>query len=312
MASLTSNWPDLLDASFRKIYGDELKRIPSQYQNVFNVMTSDRNYEKDSSASGLSKLTLTPENASIAFEDETQGYDTTYTHQQFAKATSVSRVMWQDDLFNIMRRKPANLARSAVYTKDQSGADVFNYGFTSGGGGLATFTSGGDGKALFATDHPRTDGGTALSNYTTADFAEDSLETALVAMRATVDDKGELIGINPDTLIVPPALEKEARILLDSQLRTGTANNDVNPYQGRLRLIVWDRLGSTGSTGSDTAWFLVDTNSHYLNWFNRDDTGLEGPETNFDNKSAKWSTYHRWSVGNSGWRGVYGSKGDNS
>src|SRR5690606_13734971 len=128
--------------------------------------------------------------------------------------------------------------------------------------------------------------------------------TALTTMRATLDDKGQLQLVQPDTLLVPPALEKEAMILLDSTGRTGTANNDVNPYKGRLKLIVWDYLGSAAG-GSDTAWFVLDSKIHKLYWFNRSDRGLEGPDWDFDTKVARWSTVCRWSVGFSDWRGVY-------
>ncbi len=218
--------------------------------------------------------------------------------------------MWEDDQFGVMRRKPRNLATAKMRTKEQLGADIFNYGFTAGGGGDAPFTAG-DAKALFATDHPRTDGGTAQSNYATADLNEVSLENALVSMRQTVDDKGQLVLVKPDTILVAPALEKEARILLDSQQRTGTANNDINPYKGALTLKVWDYLGSAAG-GSDTAWFVLDSSVHMLNWFNRSDRGMEGPDWDFVNKVARWTINCRWSVGFSGWRGTYGSKGDNS
>jgi hypothetical protein len=115
-----------------------------------------------------------------------------------------------------------------------------------------------------------------------------------------------------DTIIVPPQLEKEARILLNTTGRVGTANNDINPYQGALKLVVWDFLGSASPGGSDTAWFVLDSSLHALNFFNRSDRGLEGPEYDFDTKTAKWSVDVRNSVGFSGWRGTYGSKGDNS
>lgn len=310
MASLRPDWPDLLDPSFRKIYGDEVEQLPQVAPSIFNVLTSEKNIEKDSSASGLSKMVVKAEASPITYEDPTQGYDVTYTHLTRALGSSISHEMWEDDQFGVMNRRPRDLARAKVRTGEQVGADIFNYGFTAGGGGEATFTAG-DAKALFATDHPRTDGGTAQSNHTTADLAEDSLETAFVTMRATVDNKGQLQMVRPNTLIVPPALEKEARILLDSTGRTGTANNDVNPYKGSLKLVVWDYLGSAAG-GSDTAWFLLDDSLHSLNWFNRSNRGLEGPDYDFDTKTAKWSILCRYSVGWSDWRGIYGSKGDNS
>lgn len=310
MASQSPQWPDLLDPRFRKIYGDELKTLPQVGPSIFHMETSSRNIEKDSSASGLSKLVRRSEAQAISYEDEVQGFDVTYTHFEDALGTSVSNKLWEDDQFNVIKKKPANLAKAKIRTQEQIMADVFNYSFTAGGGGLSSFTSG-DALALFSNSHTREDGGATQSNYATTDLNEASLETALVTGRTTLDHKGQLFMSKFDTIVIPPALEKECRILLNSSQRVGTANNDINPYQGALKVIVWDFLGSAAG-GSDTAWFLLDSSLHQLNFFKRSDRGLEGPEWDFDTKTAKWSVDCRWSVGFSGWRGTYGSKGDNS
>lgn len=311
MAEYRADWADALDPVIRKLYNDEWDTLPQTRQNIFNMLTSSKKDEKDSSASGLSQMVEMPEGTAISYEDANQGYDVTYTHKKFGLGSQITYEMFQDDQHNVMSTRTKALARAKQRTLEQSAADVLNFGFTSGGGGKAQFLSGGDAVALFSASHPRTDGGAAQSNYTTADLAEDSLETALVSMRQTVDDKGQLILIQPDTLVVAPALEKEAMILLNTKGRVGTANNDINPYEGRLKLVVWDFLGSVAG-GSDTAWFVLDSKNHRLNWFTRDDRGLEGPHTDFDTKTAKWSVVCRWSVGFSDWRGAYGSKGDNS
>lgn len=310
MASLRPDWPDAVDPIFRTIYGQEVDRLEQVMPSVFHVMTSEKDREKESSASGLSKMIRRTEASPISFEDKNQGYDVTYTHFIDSLGSSVSREMWEDDQHNVISRLPKDLANSKIFTTEQTGADIFNYAFTSGGGGRSAFTSG-DAVALCSSAHTRTDGGTNQTNTTTADFAEDSLETALVTARSTVDDKGQLQVIKLDTLLIPPALEKEALILMDSMGRTGTANNDTNPYKGRLQVKVWDYLGSAAG-GSDTAWFLLDSSRHKLNWFNRVDHGVEGPDYDFANKVARWTIDCRWSVGFSDWRGVYGSKGDNS
>lgn len=310
MASVSPQWPDLLDVRFRKIYGDELKLIPQVGPSIFHMETSSRNLEKDSSASGLSKMVRRSEGQAISYEDEVEGFDVTYTHFEDALGTSVSNKLWEDDQFNIIKRKPANLAKAKIRQEEQMMADIFNYSFTAGGGGLSPFTSG-DALALFSTVHLREDGGATQSNQTTQDLNENSLELALVSLRTALDHKGQLFMSRGDTLVVAPALEKEARILLNSTGRIGTANNDVNPYQGALKLVVWDFLGSAAG-GSDTAWFVLDSSLHQLNFFNRSDRGLEGPEWDFDTKTAKWSIDVRHSLGFSSWRGTFGSKGDNS
>lgn len=311
MASVSAQWADLLDPRFRKIYGDELKAIPRVGPSIFHIQSSTRNQEKDSSASGLSKLVQRTENQAITYEDEIQGFDVTYTHNNYALGTSVSKQLMEDDQFNVILRKPANLARAKVRTEEERMSHIFNYGFTAGGGGSATFTSG-DALALFSNAHLREDGGATQSNYTTSDLNEAALETGILAMAQALDHKGQLYLSQADTLIVPPALEKEARILLDSTQRVGTANNDINPYKGALKLIVWPWLGSAATGGSDTAWFLLDSSLHQLNFINRVDRGLEGPDYDFDTSTAKWKVDVRHSIGFSSWRGTYGSKGDNS
>lgn len=309
MINARPRWPILLDPSFRTIYNDTEKQFPSVIGQIFNVQNSDKAYEKDTSVSGLGRLQQKAEGDAIVYEAPTSGYPVTYTHLTFGKGEAITYEMYQDDLTNIMKKAPRRLAIAKARTREYFAADLLNYGFTVGGGGSNFFTAG-DGVALFSTTHPLKTGAT-YSNYTTDDLDEDSLENAIVSMRATKDNKGELQMIMPDTLVVPPALEKEARILLESQQRTGTSNNDINPYKGKLKLVVWDFLGAAAG-GSDTAWFVIDSSQAELNWFNRDDRGLEGPEYDFDTKTAKWSVIARWSAGFSDWRGVYGSKGDNS
>ena len=156
--STSPQWPDLLDPTFRKIYGDELKSLPQVGPSIFHMETSTKNIEKDSSASGLSKLIRRSEGQAISYEDEIQGFDVTYTHVEDALGTSVSNKLWEDDQFNVIKRKPANLAKAKVRTQEQMMADIFNYGFTAGGGGLSSFTSG-DALALFSASHTREDGG---------------------------------------------------------------------------------------------------------------------------------------------------------
>ncbi len=311
MTIARANFPDLLDPAFRKIYTDAEKELPYMYTQIFNVVNSTKNLEKDSSVSGLGTLIEKPEGAAITYEDILQGYDVTYTHKTFGLGTIITKEMMDDDQFNVIRRRASNLAISVNRSIELTAADVLNGGFTAGGAGKAKFITGYDTKALFATDHPRSDGGTAISNTTTADLAEDSLETALIAMRSTKDDKGQMMLVRPDTLVVPPALEKEARILLETTGRVGSAINDINVFKGRLDLKVWDYLGTGNANGSDTQWFILDSKSHKLMWFWRQRPNLEN-ETDFDTKNIKYSVDARWSCGFSDWRGIYGSKGDNS
>ncbi len=311
MAVLTrANFADLLDPAFRKIYTDAEKELPYKSQDVYNIFPSTKNLEKDSSVSGLQQLAEITEGDAVTADTIYQGYDVTYTHKKFGRKTIITEEMVDDDQFREIEQRAKGLAIALNRTVEQSGSDLFNNGWTAGGGGKSKFQTGGDALAFFSTAHTRSDGGATQSNSTTMDLAEDALETILVNMRATLDDRGEIILVQPDTLIVPPALEKEARISLESTQRVGTANNDINPYQGALKIIIWDFIGSAAG-GSDTAYFVLDSKSHKLNWFWRRRQQLER-NVDFNTGNVEYKLTGRWSNGFADWRGVYGSKGDNS
>ncbi len=307
---IRSNFGDLLNPVIRNIIDETTRQLPEKRGQIFNELGSTKNNETDSGISGIGTLEEIGEGNNVTYEDRNQGYDVTYTHRKFGKGMQVTEELWEDDQHGEIKKMAKNLAVARVRHSESLAADIFNYGTTAGGGGKATFTSG-DAKALFATDHPRTDAGTAQSNLSTADLAEDSLEAALIAMRSTLDNKGQLMLIQPTHLVVPPTLEKEARILLESTQRTGTSNNDVNAYKGALELIVWDYLGAAGG-GSDTAWYVLDKMVHQLNWFWRKRPVPQGPEEDFDSGAMKWKLTYRASVGFSDWRGTYAGSGTNA
>ena len=192
--------------------------------------------------------------------------------------------------------------RGTLGEEEQAAADVFNYGFVAGGGGLARF-EGGDSKALFATDHVNRAGTVTQSNRITTPLSQTSLQAVISAMKTRRDSKNQIVTFTPDTLLVPPALEYTARVILESTQQTGGNNNDINPVKGALNLIVWPYLTSS------TAWFVLDSKAHELNFFNRKDEGVKGPVYDFDNEAAKWKAVCRFSVGFSDWTGVYGSTG---
>ncbi len=121
-------------------------------------------------------------------------------------------------------------------------------------------------------------------------------------MRGTTDDKGQKILVKPDTLLVNPYLEKEANILMRTSGRVSTNYNDINPYQNRLTIKVWDYLTDT------QAWFVIDSGMHQLNFFWRVKPTF-GQDESFDTDVALYKTRCRFSYGFSDFRGIWGSTG---
>ncbi len=112
-----------------------------------------------------------------------------------------------------------------AYTKQVKAASVLNNGFSSS-------YLGGDGVALFSTAHPLVSGGTNSNRpATNADLNETSLENAVIQIAAWTDERGLLIAAMPRKLIIPPALQFVATRLLETKLRVGTNNNDINAIE---------------------------------------------------------------------------------
>lgn len=289
-----ANFGDLLEPGLRQIFFDQFQQMPTVYDKIFKVNSSSRQQETDSSVSGFGQLVETTEGAPVTYEDPIQGYDNSYVHKTYKKGFKVTKEMYEDDQYGIIAKMPKALALTTNRTIETIAGNIFDNAFTSG--------TGGDGKYLCATDHPRTDGGTAQDNSHTYGLNETYLESALLALRGTLDDKGQVIMVRPDTLLVAPELEKEANVLMKSTGRTSTNYNEINPYAGRLNVQVWDYLDQT------QAWFVLDSGLNQLNFFWRVKPEFSQDEA-FDTDTALYKTRCRFSIGFSDWRGVWGSTG---
>lgn len=301
MAAIRGNFQDELDPAVREVFFDRYDEEPQMMPKIFNVMTSDRDSEVHSATTGFGRMNETSELGALDYEDPVKMFRTTYTHLKYTKGFKVSQELVEDDQHNVISQMPRALAKSVVYTTEYWAASVFNNGFST------SYTSYGDGKPLFSTLHTRADGGTAQSNASSTGIvlSEPNLETLRLQLEQAKNDKGQTVAFMPDTLVVPLALRKTANIITDSSLRPGTANNDVNIYEGMFKVMAWHYLTSS------TAWFLADSRNHQLNWFWRVRPEFKS-DFNFDADAALYKVRIRFSFGWSDWRGVAGSKGDGS
>jgi phage major head subunit gpT-like protein len=301
MASFRGNFGDLLEPGFRKIFNDAFEEMPLVFPKIFNVDSSSKQDEKDSGVTGFGLLQETAEGAQIDYEDPLQMYDVTYVHKKYTKGFKVSEELVEDDQYNVIKSKPAQLGRAARRTTENSAANVLNRAFNS------SYT-GGDAQELCSTAHPRSDGGSSQSNAsaTGITLTEANLETGRLAIRQQLDDKGMRIQVKPNLLIVPIDLEKDAAIITNSGLRSGTADNDLNIYKGMFQIIGWEYI-----TNNNTMWFLIDKSQHKLQWFWRIRPEFK-QDNAFDTGMALFKTRTRFSNGWSDWRGVWGSLGDGS
>lgn len=299
MPALRSGFGDLLEPGFNQIYNDAYKELDRVFTSVFRVQDSSKQDERDSAVTGFGLLTQKTENAPIDYEDPIQMYDVVYTHLTYAKGFKVSKEMYDDDQYNIMNSKPDALGRASRRTEEISGANVFNRAFN-------TSYQGGDAKPLCSTTHPRADAGTAQSNAsaTGVTLTEANYETLKIQMRKQLDDKGMKIDVRARKVLVPIELEKTAKIIFQSTMRSGTADNDMNVYMNEVTIVPWIYMDRV-----TTHWFLIDTDQHKLKWFWREKASFKQDEL-FETDAALFKVRERFSNGFSDWRGIVGSIGD--
>ncbi len=164
--------------------------------------------------------------------------DYTIKNKDFELTVGVDRNAVEDDKIGLYRPAIQMLGESAAMHPDE-----LVYALLSSGFEAACY----DGKAFFATDHPV--GGKTVSNRLTAPLSSESYKSARTMMMGYKNSKGRSLGLMPDLLVVPPALEAAARDILVADFVNGTKNT----MQGTAQIHVEPRLKS------DTAWFLLCT-----------------------------------------------------
>lgn len=284
------------------LFGLEYKKYGEEHKEIFEIENSDRSFEEEVKLSGLNAAPVKPEGQALAYDNAQEVWTARYNHETIALGFSITEEAMEDNLYDsLSARYTKALARSMAYTKQVKGAYVLNNAF-SGSGVLY-----GDGKTLCATDHPLVSGGTNSNRPTVgADLNETSLEAAVIQIAAWTDERGLLIAAMPKKLIIPPAYQFVATRVLQTELRVGTADNDLNA------------LKTNGSIpgGYTVNHFLTDTNA----WFLTTDVpnGLKhfvrvplktGNDTDFDTGNIRFKARERYSFGASDTLGIFGSPG---
>lgn len=278
-------------------YGRTYKDYPTEYTQIFETYKSGKAYEEDVGLTSFGLASVKPEGGSINYDTERQGFTTRYTHITYGMGFIITREMVEDDQYDVAAsRKAKALARSMRQTKEILGANVLN-GATSG--------TGADGVPLLSASHVNVTGGTWSNSAGTVDISEAALEDAQIAIAALTDDRGLLIAAKPRKLIIPPASFFEAKRILGSDLRVGTANNDPNVL--RTEGIIPEIVVNHYLTDTD-CWFIITDVPDGLKHFERRADAFE-MDNDFDTENAKFKATARYSFGYTDPRGVYGSMG---
>jgi len=282
------------------LFGLEYEKYENEHAEIYETENSERSFEEEVKLSGFGAAPVKPEGSAISFDSAQESYTARYNHETVAMGFSVTEEAMEDNLYDALSaRYTKALARAMAYTKQVKAAALLNNGFT-------TFQSG-DGVTLFNTAHPTVAGGNNANRPTTdVDLNETSLEDAVIKIAAYVDERGLLIAARPRKLIVPPALMFVATRILETDLRTGTADNDLNAIRNNGSIPEGYRVNHY-LTDTD-AFFLTTDVPNGMKHFVRTPmaTSMDG---DFDTGNVRYKARERYSFGVSDPLGMYGSRG---
>ena len=283
------------------LFGLEYKKYGEQHKEIFETESSERSFEEETKLSGFNAAPVKDEGAAMRYDNAQEAWTARYNHETIAMGFSITEEAIEDNLYDsLSSRYTKALARGMSYTKQVKAANILNNAFTAG------YTYG-DGVVLCSTSHPLVSGGVNSNRPTVAaDLNETSLEAAVIQIAAWTDERGLLIAAKPVKLVIPPALQFVATRLLETKLRTGTTDNDINALENN---------GSIPG-GYTINNYLTDTNAYFL--LTDVPNGLKhfvrtpmqtGMDSDFDTGNSRYKARERYSFGVSDPLGIWGSPG---
>jgi hypothetical protein len=283
------------------LFGLEYARYGEEHKEIYETETSERSFEEETKLSGFSAAPVKNEGQAIRYDNGQEAWTARYNHETIALGFSLTEEAIEDNLYDsLSARYTKGLARAMAYTKQVKAAAVINNGFNNG-------YQGGDGVSLFNTSHPLINGAVnGNTPATAADLNETSLENAVIQIAAWTDERGLLIAAKPKKLIVPPALQFVATRLLETELRVGTTDNDINAIKNNGSIPEGYTINHflTDSNG----WYLTTDVPNGMKHFER--TPLQNSmDGDFDTGNVRYKSRERYSFGWSDPLGMYGSPG---
>ena len=288
----------ILNEVFDGVYqqrDDEWKGFVTQITGI------PRNYHEEVMLFGMNTAPEMPDGTPVSYDQGGTLYITRFIYKIYGLAYALTKVLMEDgDHIRIGSTFSKHLAQSMIETKETLCANLLNFAFTPG-------YVGGDGVTLINTAHPISQGRSYSNKLSTdAAMSQTSVEQLLIQIRSAVDNNGKRIRLKAEQLVVPPALEFQAEVILKSVLRSGGADNDLNPIKSTGMLPngahVVTRLSSS------KAWF-VQTNA---------DNGLmlvmrrpleRSTEGDFETDSMRYKATERYATGWHDARNLYGTSG---
>ena len=285
------------------LFGLEYQTYEDETAAVYETESSERAFEEEVKLAGFGAAPVKSEGSAISYDTAQEHFTARYNHETIAMGFAITEEAVEDNLYDsVSARYTKALARAMAHTKQVKGAFPLNNAYTS-----ANFTAGDSVQLCSATGHLDING-TAIPNAltTASDLNETSLEQAVIDIAAFTDDRGLLIAARPRRLIIAPYNQFVATRVLESELRAGTADNDINALRTNGTIPDGYSVNHFLTTTNKKFWFVITDVPNGMKHFQRTpvQTGMDG---DFDTGNVRYKSRERYSFGVSDYLGIFGS-----
>lgn len=287
---------EAVEPGLKKVYAGALNQDPDQslIGVLFDTMNSNQANEDFLEINDIGDV---PEfTGDLTYTEFSQGNKKTVTPTEYALGLKVQRKYFDDDLYGVVESMVREMGQVTRYLMEEKAASPFVSAFSTG-----TYTTF-DAAALCSDSHSFTSTSTTQDNAGSTAFSYAALDATLSLMKRYKNSQDRLIlGIKPDMLLGPVELETQFSEVIQSELKAGTANNDINVFNRKFKIVTTPFLTDTNN------WFLIDSRKmkEFLKWIMR-----VRPEfnrtTDFNTFVKCWSLYVRFAVQPLHWPFVYG------
>ena len=287
----------ILNECFDGVYdqrADEWSRVFREEDGI------PRNYHEEPVLYGFGAAPQLPDGTPVTYQQGGVLFLKRYLYKVYGLAFALTKVLVEDgDHIRIGQVYARHLAQSLVETKELLAANVLNTAFSAQAGN-------GDGVALISNAHPIVNGTFSNQLATAAVLSQTSLEQMLIQIRQAVDNNGKKIRLVPRQLIVAPGNIFQAEVLLKSVLRTGNANNDINPVKS-IGLLDEGAAVLSRLTSNTAWWVQTDAPEGFkLLMRRRLEKTMEG---DFETDTMRYKATERYDIGFTDPRCAYGTPG---
>ncbi len=287
----------IISQSFDGVYDQRA----DEWKGVFKESKgTPRQYHEEPVLYGFGAAPELPDGTAVTYQSGGVLFIKRYVYKVYGLAFALTKVLVEDgDHIRIGQTYAKHLAQSLIETKETVCANILNRAFNGS-------YVGGDGVSLINPSHPITSGTFSNQLSTAANLSQTSLEQMLIQIRNAVDNNGKRIRLQPKSLVVSPSNVFQAEVLLKSVLRTGTANNDINPVNS-MGLLSEGQKNLSRIT-STTAWWINTDAPEGLKVLTRRsmEKSMEG---DFETDSMRYKATERYDVGWTDPRCLYGTAG---